>query len=60
LQGGSIVAPWGSVQTIEGPCVLQFSIRTGEVYLNEQGPFKQTYNVSIEESDSHNPTPHSP
>lgn len=59
-KGGSIEAPWGSVQTIKGPCVLQCSIGTGEVYLNEQGPFQQTYNVSIEESDSHNPNPHSP
>lgn len=44
--GGEIVAPWGGTQQIADG-VLQYSITTGEVYLNETDGFK-TFEVKRE------------
>ncbi len=44
--GGEIEAPWGGSQEIsEG--VLQFSVTTGEVYLNEGDAFEATFDVKL-------------
>ncbi len=59
LRGGVIEAPWGGSQEIsEG--FLQYSVTTGEVYLNEKSAFDETFDIitpitNISSDDISNP-----
>lgn len=46
-EGGIIEAPWGGPQEISNG-VLQYSLTTGEVYLNEADSFESTFDVKTQ------------